>query len=151
MGGSHWSKEEDAVIIAHYATARRAKILEMLPSRSWKSVKTRAYKLRVFREFPEPYTRKESQKGGQRISSVCEWLEEHMDRVGVSDTSDRQALYKERAKGDCQFAHCCRHAEEACRCKRPRPVIDGYAQDSPPPKHGGMATGYRFNTSIHHL
>ncbi len=33
----------------------------------------------------------------------CEWLEEHMDRVGVEDTANRKELYRERDRGDCQF------------------------------------------------
>lgn len=76
----------------------------------------------------------------------CEWLEEHMDRVGVEDTANRKELYRERDRGDCQFNRVCSHVRPECVSARPRAVIYNHGRDPNTPRHGGMVMSYSFHT-----
>lgn len=151
MGGNRWTPEEDEIIKAHYATEPMRKMLDRLPGRNWISIKSRGYRLGVRRVIPESFTREKKPRKTVNLPPVCDWMEEHMDRVGVADERDRRNLYKERAQGDCQFNRCCKHATAECMTNRPLPQIHDYGKEANCPKTGGMMPGYRFNTSIHNL
>jgi hypothetical protein len=47
--GERWLKAEEAVILTHYPTARRWKILALIPDRTWEEIGAKARKMRVLR------------------------------------------------------------------------------------------------------
>ncbi len=78
-----WTDEEREIVKAHYATAKRQTILQLLPTKTWRSIRTEASSLGLMRltKFKE-----------EEIPMILTWTDlEFMQSQGITDLSTKYA------------------------------------------------------------